>query len=229
MIRLHVIAEGQTEEAFVHLVLAPHLAERNVFADVHCVTTRRRHGKVWRGGLRRYAQVKKDIDLWCANDRRPDARFTTLLDLYGLPNDFPGRKESRDCSDPYEKVEIVEQALSEDVKDRRFLPYVQLHEFEALLLAEPRKLEDEFMEQAEGIGRLEDLVSGFESPEQIDEGVETAPSKRIIREIPEYEGRKATAGPRVAGKIGTAVLREKCPHFGGWLETLETLDTMSPR
>lgn len=53
MRRLHVLAEGQTEEAFVNQVLAPHLAGHGVVTDVRCVTTRRdRHRLdiVHRGG-----------------------------------------------------------------------------------------------------------------------------------------------------------------------------------
>lgn len=223
MIRLHIIAEGQTEETFVNRVLAPYLGERNIFADTHCVTTRRHHGKVWRGGMRRYAQVKRDIDLWRRNDQQEDARFTTFLDLYALPNDFPGRSQAAQHSDPYEKVEVIERALADNVQDGRFIPYIQLHEFEALVLTDPRKLEHDFIDHEEAIRQLEELVSGFSSPEEIDEGPTTAPSKRIIHEIPEYAGRKATAGPNVTEKIGIERLREKCPHFNTWLKTLEAM------
>lgn len=223
MIRLHIVAEGQTEETFVNRVLAPYLGERNVFVNAHCVTTRRHHGKVWRGGMRRYAQVKRDIDLWRQEDQRPDARFTTLLDLYALPNDFPGRGKAEQHSDPYEKAEVIEQALANDIQDGRFIPYIQLHEFEALVLTDPRKLEHDFIDHEKAIRHLEELVSGYNSPEEIDEGPTTAPSKRIIYEIPEYAGRKATAGPSVVERIGVARLREKCPHFNEWMETLEAL------
>lgn len=41
MSSLFVLVEGQTEEAFVKSVLAPHLAERGVFSHAIVVTTSR--------------------------------------------------------------------------------------------------------------------------------------------------------------------------------------------
>ena len=57
----------------------------------------------------------------------------------------------------------------------------------------------------------------------IDDGPETAPSKRIIQLIPEYAALKVSVGSIVAQKIGIARLREKCLHFGQWLLQLEQL------
>jgi hypothetical protein len=225
MIRLNMVVEGQTEETFVHQVLEGHLAQRNVFVFVRCVETsrdKRRH-KIYRGGLLDYARAKGDLFRWMKEDRHEDARFTTMFDLYALPDDFPGRQRSRGLATPRQRVEALEEAFEQDINDRRFLPYLQLHEFEALLLADPAQFEWEFIEHAEAIGRLTALAAGYESPEEIDEGDESAPSKRVIREIPEYEFRKASAGPLIASKIGLPRLREKCPHFSRWLEMLEAL------
>ncbi len=223
MIRLHVVAEGQTEEVFVNRVLAPHLGQFEISTDVHCVTTSRQHGRPFRGGLRTFAQPRRDITLWMKQDQRADARFTTFLDLYGLPGDFPGYGKASRCGDPYAKVNTIEQALVEHIPDERFVPYIQLHEFEALVLVDPTQLERVFIDRETAIGNLVDMVAGYKSPELIDDGRTTAPSKRIIREIPEYEGRKALAGPLVTERIGLSVLRERCPHFHAWLKKLETL------
>ena len=67
------------------------------------------------------------------------------------------------------------------------------------------------------------MVSRFTSPEHVNDNTDTAPSKRIIREIPEYQGRKASAGPIVAAKIGLSTLRSQCAHFAQWLDKLESL------
>src|SRR5208283_3738942 len=90
MIRLHAVVEGQTEETFVRDVLAPELGVRNVFIDSHRVTTGRRRARVHRGGIVEYHQLKTDLSLWMKQDRHPDAWFTTMIDLYALPSDFPG-------------------------------------------------------------------------------------------------------------------------------------------
>lgn len=102
MRRLNVLAEGQTEEAFVNQVLAPHLGAFGVFASVRCVTTRRdriRPDLVYRGGLRDFGKVRRDLERWLAEDH--SAAFTTMFDLYALPRDFPGYADAARLADPY--------------------------------------------------------------------------------------------------------------------------------
>lgn len=222
-IRLNFIVEGQTEETFVNQVLRPHLATFFIWCSARCVMTSRKRGRKHRGGISNYDLPKKDIDAWMRVDQNPDVRFTTMFDLYALPEDFPGYDEARRLTDPYERVEVLERALSEDISDRRFVPYIQLHEFEALLFSDPRKLETQFYDHGDEIQRLIETASEFESPELIDDGKDTSPSKRIIGEIPEYGWMKASAGPIVAGKIGLSVLRSKCRHFGAWIDKLELI------
>ena len=223
MIRLHFVVEGQTEETFVNQTLVPHLARLSVFSDARCVATSRKRGVKYRGGGNSYAKVKNDIALWMREDGNSDARFTTMLDLYALPDGFPGYKSASQLQDPRQRVNALESALKEDIGDWRFIPYIQLHEFEALLLSDPLKLAAQFHDCEAGIRRLADMASRYSSPEMMDDGGETAPSKRIIAEIPEYSGRKASAGPVVANKIGLDALRLKCEHFGDWLDKLERL------
>ena len=225
MIRLNAIVEGQTEEAFFHAVLEEHLAHREVFVAVRCVETSRdkkRH-KVFRGGLLDYRRARDDLFRWMKEDQRPEAWFTTMFDLYALPDDFPGYEESKKQASPLERVAVIEDALRLAINHPRFIPYIQLHEFEALLLADPSMFDWEFVEHADAISRLVALVAAHANPEEIDDGATTAPSKRIIDEIPDYAFRKASAGPVIASKIGLTVLRQKCLHFHAWLEKLEVL------
>ena len=222
-VRLHFIVEGQTEETFVKRVLCPHLAQLSIWAKVRCVMTSHQRGVKYRGGIRKYAQAKRDIEAWIMEDQNSDARFTTMFDLYGLPTDFPGYEDVAQTSDPYKRVRTLEDALSEDISDSRLIPYFQLHEFEALLLSDPQKLDAQFSERSTGIQRLVEVVSTFDSPELVNDGNNTAPSKRIIDKIPEYERMKASAGPIVAEKIGLHTLRLTCEHFREWLERLEAL------
>jgi hypothetical protein len=225
MPRLNIIAEGQTEEAFVHAVLLEPLAERQVYVAVRCVETSRdkRRGKIHRGGLLNYQKARGDLHRWMKEDQNPDAHFTTMFDLYALPPDFPDFDEAGHCPDPYQRVAALEVGFGQDIDHPRFIPYIQLHEFEALLLSDPAKFDWEFIEHQAAIDRLVTMCGAFASPELIDDGAETAPSKRIIKEIPEYEGRKASAGPLTAAKIGLATLRAKCRHFNDWLGRLEAL------
>ncbi|CAD5935916.1 DUF4276 family protein [Planktothrix agardhii] len=227
MIRLHIIAEGQTEEEFVNTILTEHLGYSNISTDVHCITTKRTRTELFRGGLPSYQKIKKDIILWLKEDKHPEARFTTMCDLYALPNDFPGFEEAQKISDPYERVEQLENALfqdiNDDINDSRFIPYIQLHEFEALILSDPIKLEERFPDYQSEVQKLVSLCQSFESPELINDGEQTAPSKRIIQAIPSYEGAKVSVAPLMAQKIGLENIRQKCPHFNQWIERLENL------
>ncbi len=222
-VRLHFIVEGQTEARFVNQVLAPHLAGLSIVADARRVWTSHKGGVKHSGGVSNYELPKRDILQWMRGDRGADARFTTMFDLYGLPSEFPGYSDAALIANPYEKVRAIEDALEADINNWRFIPYIQLHEFEALVLSEPEQLSTRFRNRDVGIRRLATLCGQFESPEHIDEGTDTAPSKRIISEIPEYERRKASAGPIVAANIGLPTLRRECAHFGEWIDWLERL------
>ena len=222
-VRLHFIVEGQTEARFVNQVLAPHLAGLSIVADARRVQTSHKGGNKHSGGVTNYELPKQDILRWIRGDRGADARFTTMFDLYGLPSEFKERSGATHIANPYNKVKAIEDTLKVDIDDWRFIPYIQLHEFEALILSDPARLIAQFQDNEDGIRRLVALTAQFESPEHIDEGPNSAPSKRIIREIPEYKSRKAVAGPIVAANIGLPALRQKCAHFGEWIDRLERL------
>ena len=228
MIRLHVIAEGQTEQRFFHEALKAHLATYEVYADVRCVVTSKdkRNNKTYKGGLTSYIKARNDILDWIKEDKGPECRFTVMFDLYALPEDFPSFAQCSKHQDPYDRVTCLEQAMAKDIGDWRFIPYIQLHEFETLILADPEKLRSEYLNHEDAIARLIAMV-GTQNPELINHGRQTAPSKRIIQEIPEYEHDK-TSGASIAALIGLETLRAKCRHFDEWLMTLEGLRGKTP-
>ena len=223
-IRLHIIVEGQTEERFVKDTLALHLGAFQITTDVRRVLTsrdRRKH-KSYRGGLLNYEKVKRDIQSWLKEDRHQESRFTTMFDLYALPDSFPNYKEAKAIPDPYQRVECLEKAFQDDIGDPRFVPYIQLHEFETLVLANPANLEYEYFEHENAIKILQNgLEQAGGNPELINDTSTTAPSKRILAVIPEYE--KVNVGAYIAGINGVDFLKITCHHFSCWLETLEQL------
>lgn len=93
-----------------------------------------------------------------------------------------------------------------------------------MLFADPSVFRDAFEECEPAIERLQAIANSVTSIEQIDDGRETAPSKRIIEAIPQYAGRKATVGPDLVACIGLPRVREKCPHFDAWIRRLEAID-----
>lgn len=224
MKRLHITAEGQTEESFVNDTLKPHLASYGVYADVRRVLTGRKHGKLYRGGMTNYAKAKNDIVRWLKEERgNGDVAFSTMFDLYALPEDFPGFAEAKRLNNPYQKVAAIEEAFARDIDDYRFIPYIQLHEFEALLFVNPQLFEIEYFDTPEAIDELQKIAEKFANPELIDQGPETAPSKRIIKVLPDYENNKPAVGSMIAHEIGIDELRKACAHFNEWLAKLEQL------
>ena len=61
----------------------------------------------------------------------------------------------------------------------------------------------------------------FETPEEINDSPETAPSKRVEDLVPGYE--KPLLGTLAVLEIGLPQIRVECPHFSSWLERLEVL------
>jgi len=100
--------------------------------------------------------------------------------------------------------------------------FIQLHEFEAFLMVEPERLITMYPDGKTGINRLIKEI-GSTKPEEVNESPQNAPSKRIIKYLPDYEGQKAQVGPLVAEDIGLTALRSNCPHFNDWITKLERL------
>ncbi len=235
MVNLHILVEGQTEEQFVKKVLAGYLCDFDVFPDARIVETKRTRrvfgGKatetVFRGGGTNYVKASSDLIRWMKERKEKNDYFTTMFDLYSLFFNFPGAEEAAKIADPRKRVEKLEASFKKDIKakkdDPRFIPYIQLHVYEALLLSDPEKIGARFPGCAKEIKNLVALSNSFATPELINDGADTAPSKRIIKEIPEYEEAKASAGPIIAEKIGIQKMMEKCPHFREWVERLKGL------
>ena len=221
-IRLNITAEGQTEEQFAKGELSKLLVNSNIVVDVRRVKTSRDKRKIYRGGLLDYQKAKSDILQWLKEDNKEGVFFTTMFDLYALPNDFPQFEKSEKIIDPYERVEFLETALESDINDRRFIAYIQLHEFEALVLANPQTLELEYFDRKAEIEHLYSILKQYHNnSELIDSGRTTAPSKRILRLIPEYD--KVFVGSLLAG-FDIPLLRTQCKHFNDWLIKIEKLN-----
>ena len=212
MIRLAISVEGPTEEEFVKLVLAEHLRAKGVEPQPVLIGE---HGKGDKGGNVTVKRLTSDMaKLYWSFDA-----VTSLVDFYG----FRGKTDR--------SVERLERHLLEKIRDRihrrrewdetKVFPYVQRHEFEGLLFSDVNAFTSVMDVPEESIAGLCGIRSQFQTPEDIDDGDETAPSKRIARTISMY--RKALHGPLIAEAIGLDAIREECPRFNQWVERLESL------
>ena len=227
MARLLIHVEGETEETFVNEVLGPHLYSRG-YTRVSARLMGNARQRDRRGGIRPWSPVKDDIVTHLKED--PQCLASCMVDYYALPQTdergWPGRKEAGSLPFP-QKAPTIQEALVTDIcnvmgrsfDSRRFLPYVMMHEFEALLFSDCERF-------AQGIGRpdlsprFQQIRNAFETPEEIDDSPSTAPSKRVQALVPGYE--KPLMGTLAILEIGLTAIRSQCPHFRSWLERLET-------
>jgi len=231
MIHLHVIAEGHSEEDFIRDVLTPHLAGFNVFVACQMVHTGGNKTHPIKGGLGKipkYKPIRRALERWVEADRdRTDVWYTTMLDLYAFPKDdeSPYTEDIRAITDKYQRVTKLEADMFALHKVPRFIPYVQLHEFETFLLVDVERLGPMEPKSKTALRRLADQMIGL-NVELVNDSPQTAPSKRIINAMPAYEVQKRTLGPMVAEEIGIPALRTACDHFNEWLTRLEQLGTV---
>ncbi len=143
LMRIYIFVEGQTEETFVQEVLyLPFLAR-----EIHLIPILLSTSRKGKGGATSYYQIKRQVDRKCKED--PQAFVTTMLDLYRLPTDFPGYSKLQNISDPYDKVACLEKTWKTQPEcNDNFIPYISLHEFEALLFTELEKFKVFFPKEA---------------------------------------------------------------------------------
>ncbi len=219
MTRLLMLVEGQSEEIFVKHTLAPYLAQHGVYVQSPIVlwTKRLPSGGGFRGGVSNWNQIRRDL---LPLTRDGDAWVTTLMDFYGLPEDFPGLPEALSAGNAQEKVIKLQERLAAEINHQRFIPFLALHEFEAWLFSAPDAVEAHFGKPrlAE---KLRNAVVEAGAPELINHGATTHPKARLQRLVGTYK--ETSDGPTLLEKIGIAAVRGACPHFDCWLQQLEAL------
>lgn len=220
MIRVHVICEGQTEEMFINEVLYNEYYPRNIFFSASKIG---RPGH--QGGNVCFERLLFDLRECLLRDST--VFCSTFIDFYGSSSDFPGKREAGKFTSVIDKASCVTEALRVRLEDklgpaplRRFIPYIQMYEFEGLLFSET----DRF---ASGIDKpdlakeFQKIRDAFNTPEEINDDPQTAPSKRIKKIFPGYN--KPFHGSIGALEIGLDTIRKECPLFNAWLKQIESL------
>jgi len=209
---VYVLVEGPTEEQFVKEVLAPSFYSANIFFKPIITTPKGAVKGRGTGGGIKWNTFKKELFTI------KGGIVTTFIDFYALDPGFPGFEPSPSPRKPITRVQAIEAAMAQELRDSRFIPYIQLHEFEALCFANGSGFQ-QFIEDKQAKDALCEIVRQFPNPEDINEGPNTAPSKRILAQVPFYQ--KPLMGRKITQAIGLPTLRAKCPHFNEWLTRIE--------
>jgi len=220
MKRIIIIGEGQTEQSFCNDVLQPWFNEKGIYISNPVI-------KKTTGGIVNWAALKFQIERHLLQD--PTAIVTTLIDYYGIyqHHRYPEWETAQKINDKNIRMQTIERAMNTDVRadlQYRFVPYIQLHEFEGLLFSDIEVFDNNF-ETAEFLNHeyLVQTIEAFPNPELINDSRETAPSKRLSKIIKGYSYQKVIYGSILAQEIGLAKIRAKCPRFNDWITQLEAI------
>lgn len=220
MIRVHVICEGQTEEMFINEVLRDYFLPNRIHLRPSLI------GKPGhKGGNFKFDRLFTDVRARLLGDT--SSYCTTFFDFYGLPEDFPGKDEAKSQVGITAKSDCLIGMLTAKLQEKlgnypllRFIPYVQMYEFEGLLFSDPAGLASAINESSLEAG-FRKIRNKFDTPEEINNSPISAPSKRIEKLFSAYD--KPIHGSLAAIEIGLDVIRQECQLFDGWLRRLESL------
>jgi len=213
-----VLVEGQTEETFIRDVIYSFFMGKGIcLCPVVIKTKRTKSGSDFKGGISSYGKIKNDL-MRLLNDSSAVA-VTTMIDFYRLPKDFPGKEKDlpNDC---YDQVAMFEEQFSKNINNSRFMPYLSLHEFEALILVSPEEINKTIIKNTDW-SELITAIQTAGSPERVNDGDTIHPSARILSKAPSYT--KALHGSIITKRIGLDRIRTKCQHFNQWITKLENL------
>lgn len=220
MKRIIIIGEGQTEQEFCNDVLQPYFNSLEITIQNPTI-------KKTGGGIVKWSALKHQIVEHLKQDK--SATVTLLIDYYGIEDNhkYPNWDESKKIfnNNKYKAIELIEEGMLNDIDEElksRFIPYIQLHEFEGLLFSDIDIFINSFENgEFKDFDYLEQTINNYTNPEEINNGFETAPSKRLEKIINGYD--KIVYGSLLAGEIGLEKIRAKCPGFDNWIKKLENI------
>jgi hypothetical protein len=213
MKRLIIVCEGPTENEFCLTVLAPALNKLDIYVEAPLI-------KKSNGGIVPWVNIKRQIE---THLHEGDAYVSMLVDYYGIKDsyDFPGWDKSKGISSLSKRLQFLCDSMKADIASElasRFIPYMQMHEFESLLFSDITVFKNNFDQKEMDFSILENAIRKFANPEEINSRPSLAPSKRLINAIPEYE--KVLFGNYLASEIGLTTIMNQCPLFNKWITTL---------
>jgi hypothetical protein len=218
MKKILILVEGQTEETFVKDILFPHLEKKSIYCIPKLATTKRvRSGPDFKGGIVSYGKLEIDIKRLLTDTST--VAVTTMIDYYGFSTIVPFKVAIKGGS-CFERVILLEKMFKENIGHKKFLPYLQLHEFEALVFVSPGVVTAAF-KQEDKEAAINKIKSSFKTVEEINDNPATVPSRRLLTLFPSYQ--KTLHGPLIVKRTGLETIRKECSHFNQWLTQLENL------
>jgi hypothetical protein len=217
---IHLLCEGLTEVLFVQRVLTPRFRSHGTALTAHPVLTRSKVGSPPAfGGLPKLSLFQEQVRRLLALPGQP--LVSMMFDFYGWPKNYPGQDTRPSRSDVYTQVTHLEEALAASLEEERFIPFLCLHETEALVFAGPAEANEQHPKR-NILDDLEHMLARANGcPERINDSPNTSPSHRLERLWRPSRYAKTADGVAILQRIGIPRMRATCPHFDSWLRKLE--------
>lgn len=205
-----IICEGETEVEFCSL-LYDFLGHTN-----YRIEPRNLEGNC------HWVQIKNLVEK--SLKAQKSAIVTTMIDYYGRKeNTFPKQTEANVINDIRQKVDFLEQAMKDAIDSSlrdRFIPYLQLHEFEAMLFNNYEVFDSNFVDDECEKNEIQKILQQFPDPEMINDSPLTSPSHRLEKIISGYD--KIVYGNLLVESIGLYNICEKNLHFKEWIDKIKS-------
>jgi len=220
MINIYVVVEGYTEERFIKDFFPLFFRDKNFYFQPIVLETSRTPQKKYKGGLNKYSQLKRDILRLLKQTHV--SLVTTMIDYYNLPQDFPG-KTTLPSGDIYRKVAFLEEEFFKDINHEKFMPYIQIHEFETLLFVDKIGFEVCYKNNKKVLNKIVQIFNQYPNPEEINDSPTGHPSARIEQIDDSFS--KTLHGLEILKIIfkekGPEIFLQKCKHFSEWINKIK--------
>lgn len=122
---------------------------------------------------------------------RGDAIVTMLIDFYRIKDSYqyPGWEDAKEIINSLDKMNGLFHEMSANMQENlrsRFVPYIQLHEFKGLFFSDISVFRTNFLPTECDFDAIQSAIDEFETPEDINNKPETAPSSRLRAAVAGY-------------------------------------------
>jgi hypothetical protein len=221
MKHLYFIVEGETEQQFINRIVIPYLHQNGLKTHIQSLMVTMSGGGHGFNSIEHFRNTIKPILNY---NNQPI--ITTMIDYYGINSEkkLSGFTMCNERNLIDDKIACLENALNEQVQSIQpypfFIPYIQKHEMETLLFANPEvgfELESDAIKNA-----ILEVCKAFPNIEDINNSYQTAPSKRLYKLYKENNSsyQKAADAVDICELTGIEIMIAKSPRFRNWIDNL---------
>lgn len=216
----------KTELEFVNRILVPYFHSQNEFGHFQAIQIKKSGGG---HGFDNIEHFKNTISpLKSKLSFNNNIIITTLLDYYGINSDkkVPNYSTHIKLNNVDKIIDSLEFELKKVVEEicpnNNFIPYIQKHEIETFLFANPIA---SFKFENNKIGlAIQEIKNQYTDIEDINSSLHTAPSKRISKVFEENNSKynKASDAVEMMELAGIDSILNQCTRFKKWIDLLSS-------